>query len=97
MAGGRGYYAVERVARRDGYVMGDVDGRVPGGGSADAEGEGGNGRGPEVLGSTVVGEGVLGRWQDGVPVCVCLAPLLTHSLPLRWETGKGEIVRNGEG
>lgn len=77
MAAGRAYYAVERWGRRDGYVLKDVEGRVPGGGTADPEeggdgDEGKGGRGPEVLGSSVVGEEVLGRWGEGCEVCLVL-------------------------
>jgi len=35
MAAGRGFYAVERCGRRDGYVAEDVQGEVPRGGTAD--------------------------------------------------------------
>lgn len=83
MAAGRGYYAVERYGRRDGYVAEDVWGEVPWGGTADAEdGDGGGNRdgdgdgdgeekkerGPEALGSTVLSAEVLEMWRAGCEV-----------------------------
>lgn len=70
MAAGRGYYAVERCGRRDGYVAEDVWGEVPRGGTADAGVDGDEDweRGPEVLGSTVLSGEVLEKWSVGCEV-----------------------------
>jgi pyroglutamyl-peptidase len=78
MAGGRGFYSVERRGHRDGYMMGDVDGIVLG----DERGrhEDGNGDGekwvwegcPEELETGVDLDDVWRRWRTSLPVSLFL-------------------------
>lgn len=73
MAPGRRFFALETLARRDGYAMEDVDGRSMAGDRYWRDGVGG----PEVLGPGWSGwsaEDVWRRWKAGVRVC-CVDPL----------------------
>lgn len=86
VASARGYYAIERFGRRDGYAMADVEGRRPVGGRA------GGGTGPAVLGTSLLGEdeGVLRAWREGAPA-VCI----TRCCLQGWKREGGEADAQG--